>query len=155
MKLTLRQIKDLYEYCETNYHKEHSLEVCKFICENRTALSTVYKRIVAGIYDENKDPEFVEYKKKLETIIKQYCDRDEQGNIIYLDNGTPQIMEEIVEFNKAYQELNKGYEKLLERIDNKEQINNTYLNDIMEIKLANTELVDGLTPYIVEILGDK
>lgn len=49
-----------------------------------------------------------EYKQKADLLIEKYIDRDEQGSPVYKDNK-PVITDNIVEFNKSIESLNKEY----------------------------------------------
>ena len=119
VEVTLLEIKNLYEYFYNAYRQPGlSLEWSKVTIQNIKYLETPYNQISNGVYDENKDMDFYDFTEKYKKLIKQYADRDEQGNIIY-QNKEPGINEMLVEFNKDKDKLETEYKDLLTKIEEK------------------------------------
>ena len=114
-------------------------------------LTTPYKQIHSGLYDENRASKYIEYGNKLHTLIKKYVDLDEQGNPI-VENGEPRITENIVEYQKEVKKLDEEYKDLVDRLDHKNEINNKFLSQVVKIKIykvSEQEIPNSIPPYII------
>lgn len=156
-KLTLAEIKSLYEYCSDNFRKPGiTVEWSKIIYKNLELLTTPYKQIIDGLYDEMKDQSFLEYNQKVGNLLDKYADRDSQGNIIMNPNTKlPEINEMIVEFTKDNEKLNEEYKETISKIDNKNEINNKFLSQVATVnifKIEEQKIPNVIPPYIVSII---
>ena len=156
IEVTLLEIKNLYEYFYNAYRQPGlSLEWSKVTIQNIKYLETPYNQISNGVYDENKDMDFYDFTEKYKKLIKQYADRDEQGNIIY-QNKEPVINEMLVEFNKDKEKLESEYKDLLTKIEEKDKINNKFLQQKVKItiKVPNSEsdIPGAVPPFVVDVV---
>lgn len=156
VEVTLLEIKNLYEYFFAAYRQPGlNLEWSKVTIKNLKYLETPYKQISQGVYNEENDPKFYEFSEKYQKLIKKYADRDDQGNIIY-ENKDPVITEMIVEFEKAKNELETEYKDLLDKLHNKNEINNKFLNQKVKIKIIVPDLewdIPGaIPPFVVDVI---
>lgn len=153
VELTLGEIKGLYEFFIDSYRKEGlTVDWSIFIYKNLQYLSKPYEQIISGEYNENKDPKYAEYAEKMNKLLQQYVDRDEQGTPITLKTGEPQITELIVEFQKEQKKLDEEYKDLITKLENKEEINRKFLSQKVKIKLfkaEKSEIPDKIPPIIV------
>ena len=141
VKLKLSDIKNLYEYFYEQNKKDGINQYWSWIVYNNLELlDTPYKQIRDGIYDEKRDPKYQEYGKKMAKIIMQYVDRDEQCNPIYDEDGQPRITNEIVEYNKECEKIEKEYAELLRKLDQKESMNVKFISQKVTIKLYQMEI---------------
>lgn len=158
VELSLGEIKVLYEYFIEQYKKEGiTVAWSKLILNNLKMLTTPYKQIYSGLYDENRDNKYIEYGNKLKTLIKKYVDLDEQGNPI-IENGEPRITENIVEYQKEVKKLDEEYKDLVDRLDHKNEINNKFLSQVVKIKIykvSEQEIPNSIPPYIIGFLLDE
>ena len=150
--VTMKEIKDLYNWCKNKFHQEVSKELGIFIASNIDVLEYINKEITNQLYDENKDPKFIEYRNEMNKLFQQYSDRDEQGTILTKADGSPQISEMIVEFDKEEVKVRNKYKDTLEKYFNKDKINESILNQEVSVGLLNINIVDGMTPYIIGII---
>lgn len=155
IEVTLLDIKNLYEYFYTAYRQPGLTYSWSMItCKNVKYLETPYNQISKGVYNEENDPKFYEFRTKYEKIVKQFADRDDQGTII-MENNQPKITELMVEFQKAKTELEKEYKDLLDKITNKNSINDKFLNQKVKIKIMipnNDDYPDAVPPFVIDIL---
>ena len=155
IEVTLLDIKNLYEYFYTMYRQPGLTHDWSLItCKNIKYLETPYNQISKGVYNEENDPKFYEFKEKYEKIVKKNADRDEQGTII-MENNQPKITELMVEFQKDKAELEKEYKDLLDKISNKNTINDKFLNQKVKIKIMipnNDAYPDAVPPFVIDIL---
>lgn len=156
IEVTLLEIKNLYEYFFDAYRQPGlSLEWSKVTVKNVKYLETPYKQISQGVYNEENDAKFFEFSEKYQKLIKKYADRDDQGNIVY-ENDDPVITEMIVEFDKAKTELETEYKDLLDKLKNKNEINNKFLNQKVKIKIMVPNLENDIPvavpPFVVDVV---
>jgi outer membrane protein OmpA-like peptidoglycan-associated protein len=155
IEVTLLDIKNLYEYFYTMYRQPGLTHDWSLItCKNIKYLETPYNQISKGVYNEENDPKFYEFKEKYEKIVKKNADRDDQGTII-MENNQPKITELMVEFQKDKAELEKEYKDLLDKISNKNTINDKFLNQKVKIKIMipnNDAYPDAVPPFVIDIL---
>lgn len=156
VEVTLLEIKNLYEYFFAAYRQPGlSLEWSKVTVKNVIYLETPYKQISQGVYNEENDAKFYEFSEKYQKLIKKYADRDDQGNIVY-ENDEPIITEMIVEFDKAKTELETEYKDLLEKLKNKNDINNKFLNQKVKIKIMvpkiESDIPGTVPPFVVDVV---
>lgn len=155
IEVTLLDIKNLYEYFYTAYRQPGLTHDWSLItCKNVKYLETPYNQISKGVYNEENDPKFYEFRTKYEKIVKQFADRDDQGTII-MENNQPKITELMVEFQKDKAELEKEYKDLLDKISNKNTINDKFLNQKVKIKIMipnNDAYPDTVPPFVIDIL---
>lgn len=155
IEVTLLDIKNLYEYFFTMYRQPGlSYEWSLITCKNIKYLETPYNQISKGVYDEKSDPKFFEFKEKYEKLVKKYADRDDQGTLV-MENEQPRITEFLVEFNKGKDELEKEYKDLLDKLNNKNTINEKFLNQKVKIKIMipnNDAYPDAVPPFVIDIL---
>ncbi len=155
IEVTLLDIKNLYEYFYTMYRQPGLTHDWSLItCKNIKYLETPYNQISKGVYNEENDPKFYEFKEKYEKIVKKNADRDDQGTII-MENNQPKITELMVEFQKDKAELEKEYKDLLDKITNKNTINDKFLNQKVKIKVMipnNDAYPDAVPPFVIDIL---
>lgn len=155
IEVTLLDIKNLYEYFFTIYRQPGLTHEWSLItCKNIKYLETPYNQISKGVYNEDNDPKFYEFKEKYEKIVKKNADRDDQGTII-MENNQPKITELMVEFQKDKAELEKEYKDLLDKISNKNTINDKFLNQKVKIKIMipnNDAYPDAVPPFVIDIL---
>lgn len=155
IEVTLLDIKNLYEYFYTAYRQPGLTYSWSLItCKNVKYLETPYNQISKGVYNEENDPKFYEFRTKYEKIVKQFADRDDQGTII-MENNQPKITELMVEFQKAKTELEKEYKDLLDKLNNKNTINDKFLNQKVKIKIMipnNDDYPDAVPPFVIDIL---
>ena len=159
VEVTLLEIKNLYEYFFAAYRKPGlSLDWSKVTIQNLKYLETPYNQISQGVYNEEKDPKFYEFNEKFQKLLKKYADRDDQGNIIYEDNN-PVITEMIVEFDKEKTELENNYKDFLDKLNNKNDINNKFLNQKVKIKIIvpdnENDIPGTVPPYVVDVVTRK
>ena len=159
VEVTLLEIKNLYEYFFAAYKQPGlSLEWSKVTAKNVKYLETPYNQISQGVYNEENDAKFYEFSEKYQQLIKKYADRDEQCKIIY-ENNDPVITEMIVEFEKGKNELETEYKDLLDKLHNKNEINNKFLNQKVKIKIMVPDTVDDIPsqvpPFVVDIVIRK
>ena len=159
IEVTLLEIKKLYEYFFTIYRQPGlSLEWSKITIKNIKYLETPYNQISQGVYSEEKDPKFFEFKDKYEKLVRKFADRDDQGNIV-MENNEPKITEMIIEFNKEKDELEKEYKDLLDKLENKNTINKKFLDQKVKIKVMipnyETDYPLQVPPYVFEILTER
>lgn len=157
IKLSNFQLKQLFE--EFNSKLNEPGETAKFswvVYKNCEILAPAYAQLMQELYDERREPEFPEFYKKQQDLIQKYADRDEQNAIIYNQNGAPQIIENIVEFNQENEKLLETYSELYDKIKNKDKVNfeiynkfNTYQLHMLELN----EFPPRTPPFIVGILG--
>lgn len=156
VEVTLLEIKNLYEYFFAAYRQPGlSLEWSKVTVKNVKYLETPYKQISQGVYNEENDAKFYEFSEKYQKLIKKYSDRDDQGNIVY-ENDEPIITEMIVEFDKAKTELETEYKDLLDKLKNKNEINNKFLNQKVKIKIMvpniDSDIPGAVPPFVVDVV---
>jgi outer membrane protein OmpA-like peptidoglycan-associated protein len=155
IEVTLLDIKNLYEYFYTMYRQPGLTHDWSLItCKNIKYLETPYNQISKGVYNEENDPKFYEFKEKYEKIVKKNADRDDQGTII-MENNQPKITELMVEFQKDKAELEKEYKDLLDKISNKNTINDKFLNQKVKIKIMipnNDAYPNEVPPFVIDIL---
>lgn len=156
VEVTLLEIKNLYEYFFAAYRQPGlSLEWSKVTVKNVKYLETPYKQISQGVYNEENDAKFYEFSEKYQKLIKKYADRDDQGNIVY-ENDEPIITEMIVEFDKAKTELETEYKDLLDKLHNKNEINNKFLNQKVKIKIMvpniDSDIPGAVPPFVVDVV---
>ena len=156
IEVTLLEIKNLYEYFFDAYRQPGlSLEWSKVTVKNVKYLETPYKQISQGVYNEENDAKFFEFSEKYQKLIKKYADRDDQGNIVY-ENDDPVITEMIVEFDKAKTELETEYKDLLDKLKNKNEINNKFLNQKVKIKIMvpniENDIPVAVPPFVVDVV---
>lgn len=156
VEVTLLEIKNLYEYFFAAYRQPGlSLEWSKVTVKNVKYLETPYNQISQGVYNEEKDPKFFEFSEKYQKLIKKYADRDDQGNIVY-ENDDPVITEMIVEFEKGKNELEGEYKDLLDKLHNKNDINNKFLNQKVKIKIMvpnlESDIPGAVPPFVVDVV---
>lgn len=155
IEVTLLDIKNLYEYFYTSYRQPGLTHDWSLItCKNVKYLETPYNQISKGVYNEENDPKFYEFKEKYEKIVKKNADRDDQGTII-MENNQPKITELMVEFQKDKAELEKEYKDLLDKISNKNTINDKFLNQKVKIKIMipnNDAYPNEVPPFVIDIL---
>ena len=159
VEVTLLEIKNLYEYFYAAYTQPGlSLEWSKITCKNIKYLETPYNQISKGVYNEKNDSKFYEFSEKYEKLVRKYADRDDQGNIVY-ENEDPVINEMSVEFEKERDELEKEYKDLLDKINNKNDINNKFLTQKVKIKImvpdTENDIPAQVPPFIVDIVIRK
>ena len=156
VEVTLLEIKNLYEYFFAAYRQPClSIEWSKVTVKNVKYLETPYKQISQGVYNEENDAKFYEFSEKYQKLIKKYADRDDQGNIVY-ENDEPIITEMIVEFDKAKTELETEYKDLLDKLHNKNEINNKFLNQKVKIKIMvpniDSDIPGAVPPFVVDVV---
>lgn len=156
VEVTLLEIKNLYEYFFAAYRQPGlSLEWSKVTVKNVKYLETPYKQISQGVYNEENDAKFFEFSEKYQKLIKKYADRDDQGNIV-CENDDPVITEMIVEFDKAKTELETEYKDLLDKLKNKNEINNKFLNQKVKIKIMvpnlESDIPVAVPPFVVDVV---
>lgn len=156
VEVTLLEIKNLYEYFFAAYRQPGlSIEWSKVTVKNVKYLETPYKQISQGVYNEENDAKFYEFSEKYQKLIKKYADRDDQGNIVY-ENDEPIITEMIVEFDKAKTELETEYKDLLDKLHNKNEINNKFLNQKVKIKIMvpniDSDIPGAVPPFVVDVV---
>jgi hypothetical protein len=158
VELTLGEIKGLYEYFLDVYRKEGvTVDWSIFVFKSLQMLSKPYEEIYKGEYNEQRDPQYPEYVKKLETLLRQYVDRDEQGNPKYDKNGEPIITEMIVEFQNEKKKLDEEFKDLVERVTKKAEINYKFLSQKVKIKMLKAdknEIPNKIPPIIVNSIID-
>ena len=67
----------------------------------------------------------------------------------------PRITELMVEFQKAKDALEKEYKDLLDKLNNKNIINDKFLNQKVKIKIMipnNDAYPDSVPPFVIDIL---
>lgn len=152
VEISLGEIKGLYEYFLDSYRKEGlSVNWSIFVYKSLQLLSGSYEQVHKGEYNENNDPMYHEYGQKMNNLIRQYVDRDEQGNPI-IEQGEPRITEMIVEFQKEQKKLDEEYKELVEKLEHKNEMNNKFLSQKVKIKMLKadkSEIPDKVPPIIV------
>lgn len=156
VEVTLLEIKNLYEYFFAACRQPGlSLEWSKVTVKNVKYLETPYKQISHGVYNEENDAKFYEFSEKYQKLIKKYADRDDQGNIVY-ENDEPIITEMIVEFDKEKTELETEYKDLLDKLKNKNDINNKFLKQKVKIKIIvpniENDIPGAVPPFVVDVV---
>lgn len=159
IEIRLLDIKKIYEYFFTTYLQPGlSFVWSKITIKNLKYLETPYNQISQGVYNEEKDPKFFEFKDKYEKLVRKFADRDDQGNII-MENNEPKITEMIVEFNKEKDVLEKEYKDMLDKLENKDTINKKFLDQKVKIKINvpdnETDYPPQVPPYVLEILTER
>lgn len=154
-----RDILALFNEFNTNIDKEglnpaYSLMLFK----NADALFSTVKKINDELYDERREPEFNDFIIERNGLYEKYADRDEQGQI-KIDEKTniPVITEMIVEFNNGLNELQEKYKALIEKIQNKDNVNNEILQQTSEVEiitLAISEFPYQAKPFVVGLLAE-
>lgn len=158
IEVTLLEIKNLYEYFYGAYNRPGlSVDWSLLVAKNIKYLETPYKQISKGVYNEENDPKFYEFKDKYEKLVRKYADRDEQGNMI-MENEEPRVTELIVEFNKEKDKLEQNYKNLLDKLNNKNTINNKFLQQKVKIKLnvLKKDNIPALVPpFVVDMMLNR
>jgi len=127
------------------------------VYKNAEKLATAYNEIVSKIYNENTDAAFQEFKKKASELVRQFADRDEQGNIKFDDKGQVLITEQIAEFREADKKLAEENKELLKARQEKINESVQYLELSDEYSLITIKLTDfpnDAAPGIVGIFAD-
>jgi len=127
------------------------------VYKNAEKLATAYNEIVSKIYNENADAAFQEFKKKASELVRQFADRDEQGNIKFDDKGQVLITEQIAEFREADKKLAEENKELLKARQEKINESVQYLELSDEYSLITIKLTDfpnDAAPGIVGIFAD-
>jgi len=127
------------------------------VYKNAEKLATAYNEIVSKIYNENTDAAFQEFKKKASELVRQFADRDEQGNIKFDDKGQVLITEQIAEFREADKKLAEENKELLKARQEKINESVKYLELSDEYSLITIKLTDfpnDAAPGIVGIFAD-
>lgn len=159
IEVTLFEIKNLYEFFFTIYRQPgFTFEWSKITIKNIKYLETPYNQISQGVYNEENDPKFFEFKDKYEKLVRKFADRDDQGNIV-MEDEEPRITEMIVEFNKEKEELEKEYKEMLNKLENKNSLNKKFLDQKVKIKIIvpdnETDYPPQVPPYVLEILTER
>ena len=113
--------------------------IIKKYSQSTLPIKTTYKLLKLSKFVQS---EMDNYQKILDTIIEKYADKDENGDVIRLENGNFQIAEEAVD--KANKELQDLVSVEIEIPDIKFD-----LNELESIELTPVEL-DVLMNFINE-----
>ena len=159
IEIRLLDIKKIYEYFFTTYLQPGlTFEWSKITIKNLKYLETPYNQISQGVYNEEKDPKFFEFKDKYEKLVRKFADRDDQGNIV-MENNEPRITEMIIEYDKEKDVLEKEYKDMLDKLENKDSINKKFLDQKVKIKINvpdnETDYPPQVPPYVLEILTER
>lgn len=154
--LTLNEIKNLFELLNKDMTGEGlSLLYSNFVVKNIHSVFEEYKIVMENLYDERKDPKFLEFNDKRGQLVQVYSDRDDQGNILFDENKNPIITEKLVEFKEELDKLNEEYKSVIEVIKNKDKYNINYLNNKKQIKLFLFadfyRIPDKASPFILSL----
>lgn len=152
------QVKGIYEYfVNVLQHDGKNAVFSYMVYKNAEKLATAYNEIVSKIYNENADAAFQEFKKKASELVRQFADRDEQGNIKFDDKGQVLITEQIAEFREADKKLAEENKELLKARQEKINESVQYLELSDEYSLITIKLTDfpnDAAPGIVGIFAD-
>lgn len=156
--LKLIDIKNLYEFCMLCMGKEGlNAKLSYTIYKNQEILESVYAELSQGIYNPENDPEMRKYYEKNNRLVMKYIDRNEQGEMIFDDDGkTPRITEMIVEYQKEKTKLDTENENVLKESAKKMKMNGEFLNTFKTIrifKLSLSDIPDKTPPAIVGLLA--
>lgn len=75
-----------------------------------------------------------------------------------MENEEPRVTELIVEFNKEKDKLEKDYKDLLDKLNNKNTINNKFLQQKVKIKLnvlKKNDIPALVPPFVVDMMLNR
>lgn len=127
------------------------------IYKNAEKLASVYGEIVSKIYNENTDKDFMKFRQDANSLIAQFADKDEQGNIKFDANGQVIITEQIAEFKEADRKLTEENKSILAARQEKINESMKYLdmsNEYSLITLGLSDFPNETAPGIVGIFAE-
>lgn len=152
-KMTKYQMKISFEYFNDLFMKPGKKPgFSAFVFENRERLAGAYLALQNEVYDENRDPQYQEYRRRLADIQAKWAEKDETGRPKLDENQQFIITENRDKVVEEGTKLNEEYKDLVQRVQNKNQVNDQIMNQIIEIDVAvltTSEFIDECPPYIV------
>jgi hypothetical protein len=130
-KISKIEFIELYEYAIKSFNNEgYSINQSRFIAHLVKTYNGLYRQLLTEL-NPVMTAKGIEYDQKRKKLIEKYADRDAKGDMIY-QNGQPIIQENIVEFRKEGENLDKMYKTEIE----------TYNNKVKELEPKKMELID-------------
>lgn len=161
LAMSLADYKTLYDYFLNSVNQPGKTIPFSLMCAENARLLAKYESDVAKLLNENiEKPEDVEQKYNLEmnNLVLKYADRDEQGTPLKDSNGQFIIIDQLAEFNKEAETVQKKFEDIYKKeLDKKKSaiqyMNNTILNVDMLVFYKLDEYPSNLEPVIIDILA--
>lgn len=115
VSMTGVSFKEFYEFCYKASESEQGINTTFSLCliANEMLMRETYTKLTERLYSESNIPKMMEFHNKNSELILKYADRNNNGDIVYEENGAPKISEMIVEYNSAYEVISKEYEDVL------------------------------------------
>lgn len=147
------QIKIAFEYFNDLYMKPGVKPIYSaFICDNRDRLGNLYMAIQNEMYDENRDPQYMEYRRRLADIQARCADKDADGKPMLDENNQFIITQNKQKVVEEGTKLNDEFKELVERVQNKNRVNSDILQQTVDLDVAvltTSEFIDECPPFIV------
>lgn len=152
-KMTKFQLKTAFEYFNDLFMKPGKKPAFSaFVFENHERLVPHYIALQNAIYDERRDPQFVEYNRRL-TEIKQKYAVVVDGVVQQTENGDVQLdSDRADEFRSDVDALNGEFKEFIKRAQNKQKVNGDIYNQVIELEITTlgiTQFIDECPPFIV------
>lgn len=153
-KMMKIEFVELYEYAIKSFNENgYSINLSRFIAHLVKNYNLLYRQILTEL-NLVMTQRGMEYDQKRKKLIEKYADRDATGEMIY-QNGQPVIKENIVEFRKEGETLDKSYKTEIESYNNKVKELETKKMETIDINLKvlyPDDLDAKLPPRIVGLL---
>ncbi|MBR2306064.1 MAG: hypothetical protein IKA48_02530 [Fibrobacter sp.] len=156
--LTGRDIIMFFDWCASRLDKECADSVTGIMMmSNVMLLDEKYKKLTGKLYDERKDPKWVEWLKAEQGIAEKYGDRDNNGEILRDSIGRTVINEQVIEATKELDNLKQGeFHELWSKVEAGRTENEKLLGATYQVKICGTAnwtvKIAGATPHIIGIL---
>lgn len=112
-EMTLAQYKYLHNYFNTAFSRPGKSILFSLLCaENLKLLNEKYEsfsELANSLMDGDYTNVEEEYTRRLQRLVMQYADRDEQGSPILDGNKQPVVIDQIAEFQKAQDVLQNEF----------------------------------------------
>lgn len=152
-KFSKYQMKISFEYFNDLYMKPGKKPAFSaFVFENRERLAGAYVALQNEIYDENRDPQYQEYRRRLAEIQAKWSDKDATGKPKLDENQQFVITEHREKVVEEGSKLNEEFKDLVARVQNKGQLNDQIMNQLIDLDVAvltTSEFIDECPPFIV------
>lgn len=163
VEMSLSTYKYFHDYFMESLNKPGKSILFSLLCaENADLLHEKYEeftQIAGALLGADYSDVEAEYTRRVQRLVMQYADRDEQGSPILDNNKQPVVIDQIVEFQKAQEVLQKEFEP---KFKNAAELEKKYYSALEDTKVKvpmlfmNTliEYPDTLEPEFISAVAE-
>ena len=154
-------VMDLYMWiCSQLDVPQNDSVVSLAIAMNEMLLSGFFKDTDAKLWKKESDPQWESWRRAELGLIDKWADRDNTGRVKKLQDGSPSIEDNAVEYNKEREALMHGeFKEFCDRLDENTKKNQEILGAPVRVQICAIESWDhcpkSIPPRLLAILmGD-